>query len=154
MSSEDDRERSGEALERSTNERDSPPTATTDEAFHEALRALVFEADSNGVDVRGSWPVARVDETRAWDVEVTRVSRPSTARVDDSRGPVASVREAVATREGVETADLPPLRDAVDTDVLRTLLRDGDDETDPHLRFQYYGYEVTVRSEGSIRLDG
>jgi len=135
-------------------EGDTHHTVTTEEAFQEALRALVLEADANGVSVRGGWPVARDDGTREWDIEITVVSRPTTAHVDDTGSPVASVVEAVAAREGVETTDLPPLQDAIGHEVLEALLDTSDDGSPQHLRFRYSGYEITVRSDGSIRLEG
>lgn len=126
---------------------------TTREAFEEALEAVVTEADSNGVDVRGGWPVAREDDTRMWDVEIVRVSRRSTAHVRDTGSPVASIVEAVASREGVETTELPPLHETISSDILETL-RQSVDDVEQHVRFRYYGYQVTVRGDGSIVIEG
>jgi hypothetical protein len=53
---------------------DVHPAVTTEDDFREALRRLMIEADSNGVDVRGGWPVERNDGERAWGIEVTRMS--------------------------------------------------------------------------------
>lgn len=127
---------------------------TTEEDFHEALRALVVEADANGVDVRGGWPVFRDDDSAAWDVEVTGVTQRSTAHVGDAWSPVASIIQAVASREGVDTTDLPPLHDAVEPELLETLRPPLDDGPGQHLAFQYLGYRITVRSDGAIILDG
>lgn len=61
----------------------------------------------------------------------------------------------VAAVRGVDPADLAPLRTAVDPDALNALfdptgsgygLREGE------LAFAYEGFEVTVTSEGEIRL--
>ncbi|MFC5369042.1 HalOD1 output domain-containing protein [Salinirubrum litoreum] len=134
-------------------EADDRPAVTTREAFQKTLRKLVVEADANGVDVRGSWPVVRGDETKQWDVEITRLARSSSAHVDTTGSPVASIVEAVAARDGVAPTDLPPLQDAIDHEVLDTLL-ETDDGARRHVRFQYCGYEITVRADGSIRLDG
>jgi hypothetical protein len=44
---------------------------STGEDFHEALRTLVIEAASNGVDVRGGWAIrADDDDDPAWDPEI------------------------------------------------------------------------------------
>jgi hypothetical protein len=59
---------------------------------------------------------------------------------------------AVAAREDIETTDLPPLQDAISHDVLESLFRTNGD--DRQVQFQYYEYEITVRSDGSIRLEG
>lgn len=152
MPSEDDPLESSDARKHSSSERDLTPTATTDEAFQEALRALVLEAESNGVDVRGGWPIVRGDETKRWDVEITSVARSSTAHVDETGSAVASIVAAVADREGVETTDLPPLQETIDHKVLETLQQSNDEEQ--YVRFQYYGYEITVRADGSLILEG
>lgn len=122
-----------------------------EEAFQEALRALVVEADSNGVDVRGGWPVVRGDGTKMWDIEITRLARSSTAHVNDTGSPVTSIVKAVAIREGVEVTDLPPLQDAIEHGILEAVINaDGPQ----HVRFRYAGYEIVVRSDGSILLEG
>jgi hypothetical protein len=56
-------------------DRDSP-AITTEEEFREALRRLVLEADSNGVDVRGGWPIT--DDERGWDLEIVKTVGRST----------------------------------------------------------------------------
>jgi hypothetical protein len=80
---------------------------TTEEAFQEALRQLVIEADSNGVDVRGGWPVERTDAERARELVVTEISGRSTATTEDSEFPASAVVDAVAERECVDPTDLP-----------------------------------------------
>ena len=131
----------------------SDPGITTQEAFEEALGALVTEADSNDVDVRGGWPVAREDGTKMWDIEIVGVARRSTAHVSDTDSPVASIIEAVASREGVETTDLPPLHETISPDILETL-RQSVDDIEQYVRFRYYGYQITVRGDGSIDIEG
>jgi hypothetical protein len=76
------------------------PAVTTEEAFREALRQLVIEADSNGADVRDGWPVERSDAERAWELEITEISRRSTATTEDSEFPASAVLTAVAERGG------------------------------------------------------
>ncbi|WP_255150208.1 HalOD1 output domain-containing protein [Halorarius halobius] len=134
--------------------RASVPAVTTEDGFQKALRALVTEADTNGVDVRGGWPVARGDETKMWDVEIAALARSTTAHVDDAGSAVASIIGAVAAREGVDTNDLPPLQEAVDHEVLEMLLDTSDDGPQQYVRFRYCGYEITVRKNGDIRLKG
>lgn len=53
---------------------------TTDDAIQETLGQFVIKADSNGADVDGGWPVERTDAERAWEVEITEISRRSTTR--------------------------------------------------------------------------
>lgn len=132
-------------------ERAHPPTVTTDEAFEEALQTLVLEADANGVDVRGGWPVAYDDETAMWDIEITRLSRSLTADVQDPGSLVTSIIEAVADREDVEATALPPLQEAIDNDILETLQRSNDERQ--FVRFQYCGYQITVRADGSLVIE-
>jgi len=126
---------------------------TTAEGFREALRTIVTEADRNDVDVRGGWPIERSDGERAWDIEVTRVSRQSTALVEDTGFPASAVVNAVAEREGVETTDLPSLYDAIGPDILE-ILHEADTDSDQRVTFDYAGYRITVSSDGSIVLNG
>lgn len=47
----------------------------TQEEFQEALRVIVMNAYSNGVGIRGSWPVMRQnDPTKGWEIAITNVS--------------------------------------------------------------------------------
>jgi len=55
---------------------DSSAVIATEEEFHEALRRLVLKADSNGVDVRGGWPIIKDEE--GWDLEIMEIARNST----------------------------------------------------------------------------
>ena len=67
--------------------------------------------------------------------------------------PSISVIQKVATLEGVDSMDLPPLYDSIDPEALDSLLeqRDGHvtDET-VSIEFTYNGYTVVVDSAGSI----
>lgn len=69
--------------------------------------------------------------------------------------PSTKVVEAVAAREGVETTALDvPLYEAVDPDALDALVRSsavGRSALTVH--FSYYGYSVTVSSDGSVELE-
>lgn len=48
---------------------------TTKEDFQAGLQILVMKAYSNGVGIRGSWPVMRQDDpTRGWKIAITAVS--------------------------------------------------------------------------------
>jgi hypothetical protein len=59
----------------------------------------------------------------------------------------------VAEREGVDTSDLPPLYEAIGPDILE-VLHEADADADQRVTFEYYGYRVTVSSDGSIVLNG
>jgi hypothetical protein len=131
---------------------DVRPAVTSEEAFREALRQLVIEADSSGVDVRGDWPVERSDAERAWDVEITGISGRSTATTADSEFPAAAVVDAVADRERVDPADLPPLYDSIGSDILEIVDR-ASDESGQTVTFEYYGYTVTFDADGTIIVD-
>lgn len=113
---------------------DVRPAVTTEEAFREALRQLVTEADSNGVDVRGGWPVERTDAERAWGLDFTEVSRRSTATTEDSEAPASAVVDAVAEREGVDTTDLPLLYDSIGPDILKIVTQSNGERPDRDAR--------------------
>jgi hypothetical protein len=124
----------------------------TADGFHEALQKLVTEASSNGVDVRGSWPVAGSEGQTSWDIEIARIAHRSVFHLDESDDPIVAIVEAVAALEGVDTTDLQPLYDAIDPDVIDTVAR-SDDDADRQARFEYCGYEITVRADGSVLVD-
>ena len=67
---------------------------------------------------------------------------------------VDALIEAVATAEGVDAVDLPPLYDAVDLDALTRLLEDhsGSANTKATFGFQYGSWNVFVRADGHIRV--
>ncbi len=126
---------------------------TTEEDFWNAIERVVREADSNGVDVRGDWPVTGNGDAGAWDVEIAEVPRRSTVEVEDTEFPATVIVEAVAEREGSDRADLPPVYDAVGPDILEVLHEsDGDDAH--RVTFGYCGYTVTVTSDDAVILDG
>ena len=48
---------------------------TSEEEFHERIRATVNGAAANGVDVEGSWPVLNDDpDTPDWDLEIVALA--------------------------------------------------------------------------------
>lgn len=57
----------------------------------------------------------------------------------------------IATREGVEPTDLPPLARTVDPDALSTLVDPGSDRS-VSVEFTYQGYEVRVEPGGSVHV--
>lgn len=60
------------------------------------------------------------------------------------------VVNAVAAREGVDPLDLTvPLYSAIDADDLDAVM---DTDADVQVTFTYYGYEVTVTSDGAVTL--
>ncbi len=67
-----------------------------------------------------------------------------------------AVIAAVADAEGVDPVDLDrPLYEAVDPEALDSLFRSsGRRELDGHVRFEYYGYEITVYGDGRLELAG
>ncbi|MFO7927120.1 MAG: HalOD1 output domain-containing protein [Halobacteriota archaeon] len=149
--SDDDNER-----ERAHNERVSESDAhevTTKDGFHEKLQALVTEASSNGVDIRGSWPVAGSERRGSWNIEIRRIGQRSMFRVDESDDFVGTIVGAVAVCEGVEVTDLPSLYGTIDPEILDELLQSADDDARRYVRFQYCGYEITARADGSVLVD-
>lgn len=52
-----------------------PTEIDTEEAFSRALQSIIRSAETNDVDVRGSWPTDT--DAASWDVEITTlVGRP------------------------------------------------------------------------------
>ncbi|WP_436910299.1 HalOD1 output domain-containing protein [Halosimplex marinum] len=73
---------------------------------------------------------------------------------DDASTTVLSVLETVAAAERVDPVDLPPLADAVDPQALNDLFAPAAGEGVPAtVRFEYCGYEVTVRGVGSVTAE-
>jgi len=128
------------------------PSAATEDEFHEALQRLVTAAVANDVDVRGGWPIDDDGRGDAWELEITRIARRTTARVADAESPALAIVDAVAAREDVDPTDLPPLYDSVEPEVLE-ILQESDDP-DQRVRFEYCGYTITVTSGGTITVDG
>ena len=55
---------------------ESDSMVDSESEFHDALAALLVEADRNGIDVEGGWNVRNPDETRPdWTVEITRIAK-------------------------------------------------------------------------------
>ena len=71
----DDPEKKGCTPRDASSGGDRPGSIETEDEFHEALRAAVAEATSNGVDVRGGWSVPRDDGGSRWDIEIVTVVR-------------------------------------------------------------------------------
>jgi hypothetical protein len=76
------------------------------------------------------------------------------ARPDDSIS--RAVVEAVADAEGISPLDVePPLFEAIDPDALDGLFTESSlpmGATDGVVEFQYAGYVVTVRADGTVSL--
>lgn len=135
---------------------DEPPDIypiTDVERFQKGVRALVVDADANGVDVRGSWPVVSKDGDLAWEILVSSVSRRVTEVIGDGESPQTAVVRAVADRNGVSQFELPPLYEAIEPAVLETLGAMGAD-SGQRVGFDYAGYRITVHADGTIYLDG
>ena len=65
------------------------------------------------------------------------------------------VLAGVAEAEGVGPLELPPLHDSIDADALQSLLTEttSDDHSDAiEVSFRYYGYSVTVTSDGALQV--
>lgn len=67
-----------------------------------------------------------------------------------------AVVKAVADREGVDAAELPPLRTVIDPDALNSLFAYATGEF-PHpegrVVFQYCGYTIVVYSDGQLAVE-
>jgi hypothetical protein len=73
---------------------------------------------------------------------------------DDASTTVLPVLETVAAAERVDPVDLPPLADAVDPQALNDLFAPAAGEGAPAtVRFEYCGYEVTVRESGAVTAE-
>lgn len=72
-----------------------------------------------------------------------------------SESPSNEIVEDVASFTGQDPLDLPPLYDAIDTDSLDQLLTAGADphRSHVHVRFEYAGVSVTVRSDRTLLLE-
>jgi hypothetical protein len=70
------------------------------------------------------------------------------------RGVTTSVVLAVADAAGIDPIDLPPIYDIVDPDALDGLFgAAGGRRLDGEVSFRYYGYLVTVRSDGGLTVE-
>ena len=46
----------------------------TETSFHNRLETMLTTAESNGIDIRGSWPVSTGESDRPnWDIEIVRL---------------------------------------------------------------------------------
>lgn len=124
--------------------------------FREALRELLVASHEDGVDVTGGWQVVpEGDTTIAWDVEITRLARETTHQSPTTdEFPVDSILTAVASHEGVEKTDLPPLQDSIDVESLERMFDDLGDGQPGEVTFYYNGYRVTVYGDGQITVEG
>lgn len=78
------------------------------------------------------------------------IEEPTGRDAAEARTSIAVIR-AVASKEGVDPTDLDvPLYDAVDPSALDSLFQSG---FDGHVRFTYYGYEVSVFDDGRVLLE-
>ncbi|WP_293032256.1 HalOD1 output domain-containing protein [Natronococcus sp.] len=71
------------------------------------------------------------------------------------RSPSLRVVDAVADAEGIDPVELePPLYDAVDPNAIDELFTTTPSASrNGRLNFQYRGYDVTVRSDGTVSLE-
>lgn len=65
--------------------------------------------------------------------------------------PAVRVAEAVARAKGVDTLDLDPLFETINSDALNELLANAD--RDVEVAFEYEGFAVRIRGDGRISLD-
>lgn len=66
---------------------------------------------------------------------------------------VVRIVDAVAAHEGVDPAELPPLGRVMDTDALNELF-DSSGADSCEVRFEFAGHDVSVASDGPVRIDG
>ncbi|PSP78025.1 hypothetical protein BRC81_08175 [Halobacteriales archaeon QS_1_68_20] len=79
---------------------------------------------------------------------------PKTHRVDPDRSVSEAVVYAVSEATGTDPLDLEPLYTAVDPDCLDELFARADSARPAELRFTFSGYEMTVISDGRVRIEG
>ncbi|QSW98980.1 HalOD1 output domain-containing protein [Haloterrigena alkaliphila] len=65
--------------------------------------------------------------------------------------PVCAVVSAVATVEGTDPVELPPLYDAIDPDSLNQLFASGS-ECVNRISFDYAGYSIVVEATGTVQV--
>jgi len=85
-----------------------------------------------------------------WTV-IETMSLPTTL---ETAPPSTEVVERVAAREGVDSTDLGvPLFEVVDPEALDSVVESvAESGTDARVEFTYYGYDVTVTPDGSVRV--
>lgn len=69
--------------------------------------------------------------------------------------PTVRIIEAVATENGVDSAVLPPLADAIDPEALDAVLDsiDATGRTDAHVQFEYCGCTVQITPDHTVMVD-
>nr|WP_226007851.1 HalOD1 output domain-containing protein [Natrinema salinisoli] len=70
---------------------------------------------------------------------------------DTENTPVYAVVSAVAEAEGVDHVDLPPLYNVIDPEALNALFT-SDSGGVSTVEFEYAGYAVVVRGEGTVEV--
>lgn len=70
--------------------------------------------------------------------------------MSDTQQIVVSIVDEVAERSGRDSLDLPPLYDSVDPEALERLV---ETMSAGEVSFPYAGYDVTVMSDRTIRLE-
>lgn len=99
---------------------------------------------------RGTWSVPAPSDDARWVVDVTRTDRRETITPDAF--PATAIVRAVAERECVPTTHLPPLYEVVDTEVVESIYGASAGSTQ-RVTFEYVGYTITVRTDGTIAVD-
>lgn len=102
------------------------------------------------------WPTGENSETIPADAEASIAEYGGDALGTSTDGdhwqattPSNAIAQAIAGREAIETEDLPPLYESVDTDGLNAVLQSAPNAS---ITFPYRGYEVTVTGSGDIDL--
>jgi hypothetical protein len=125
------------------------PDITSTGELRDALHRVFRAAESNDVPTRGTWSVPTPDDDARWLVDVTRPDRRETITPDAF--PATAIVRAVAEYEGVPTSHLPPLYETVDTDVVESIY-DAAAGSTQRVTFEYVGYTITVRGDGTIAV--
>lgn len=124
--------------------------------FRDALRELLVNSHENDTDVTGGWRISPDDDSSvAWDVEITRLAPETTHQIPQSEEfPVDAILTAVASHEGVEKTELPPLQDSIDVESLERVFTDLADGEPGEMTFHYCDCLVTVHGDGQITVSG
>jgi hypothetical protein len=116
--------------------------------FRDALHDVLCVAESNDVTTTGTWPISAADAH--WLIDVTRTDRRDT--ITPERFPATAIVRAVADREGVPATQLPPLYETVDPDVIDAIY-EASSASGARVTFEYVGYTITFRTDGTIVVD-
>lgn len=84
------------------------------------------------------------------DPESSVVLGTATWERDTENTPVYAAVSAVAEVDGTDPVELPPLYDAIDPEALNALFTSQSHAPVERLSFQYAGYEVVVRGNGTV----